>query len=98
MGGTSAQWTALRGTSWRARDAETQGRFRAARARLAALPGIVVDEKRDRKRLAMSRGPRHAACRTFDCRAFAAMGLVEHCDPNRRIPDWEFAEEERGGH
>jgi hypothetical protein len=28
--GTSAQWTALRGTSWRARDAETQGRFRAA--------------------------------------------------------------------
>jgi hypothetical protein len=26
------------------------------------------------------------------------MGLVEHCDPNHRIPDWEFAEDERGEH
>jgi Fe-S-cluster containining protein len=91
-------------------------------------PGIVVDEKRDGKRLAhllTERSPdgelvlqrrsdgacvhlgeqgctvyeqRPAVCRTFDCRAFAAMGLVEHCDPNHRIPDWEFAEEERGEH
>jgi hypothetical protein len=41
---------------------------------------------------------RPAVCRTFDCRAFAAMGLVEHCDPDHRIPDWEFTEEERGEH
>jgi hypothetical protein len=70
-------------------------------------PGIVVDEKRDRKRLAhllTERSPngelvlqrcsdgacvhlgdrgctvyeqRPAVCRTFDCRVFAAMGLVE---------------------
>jgi Fe-S-cluster containining protein len=39
---------------------------------------------------------RPSACRSFDCRAFAAMGLVEHCAPNHRIPDWEFAEDERG--
>ena len=25
---------------------------------------------------------RPSACRSFDCRAFSAMGLVEHCDPN----------------
>jgi Fe-S-cluster containining protein len=37
---------------------------------------------------------RPSACRSFDCRAFAAMGLVEYCDPNHRIPDWEFAEDE----
>jgi Fe-S-cluster containining protein len=43
-------------------------------------------------------GQRPAVCRTFDCRAFAAMGLVEYCDPNHRIPDWEFAEDERGEH
>ena len=36
MGGTSAQWTARRGTSWRPGGAEMRGRFRAARARLAA--------------------------------------------------------------
>jgi Fe-S-cluster containining protein len=41
---------------------------------------------------------RPSACRSFDCRTFAAMGLVEHCDPNHRIPDWEFAEDERGEH
>ena len=41
---------------------------------------------------------RPSACRTFDCRVFAAMGLVERCGPNHRIPDWEFAEEERGEH
>jgi hypothetical protein len=38
---------------------------------------------------------RPSACRSFDCRAFAAMGLVEHCDPNHRTPDWEFAAPER---
>ena len=41
---------------------------------------------------------RPSACRSFDCRAFGAMGLVEHCDPNHRIPDWEFAEDEGGEH
>ena len=84
-------------------------------------PGIVVDEKRDRKRLAhllTERSPdgelvlqrrsdgacahlgergctvyeqRPSVCRTFDCRVFAAMGLVEHCGPNHQTPDWEFA-------
>jgi hypothetical protein len=39
---------------------------------------------------------RPSACRSFDCRAFSAMGLVEHCDPNHRTPDWEFAAPERG--
>jgi hypothetical protein len=33
----------------------------------------------------------------FDCRAFAAMGLVEHCDPNHHNPDWEFAEDAAAG-
>jgi Putative zinc- or iron-chelating domain len=37
---------------------------------------------------------RPAVCRNFDCRAFAAMGLVEHCAPNHRTPDWEFAARE----
>jgi Fe-S-cluster containining protein len=36
---------------------------------------------------------RPSACRNFDCRAFSAMGLVEHCDPDHRTPDWEFAED-----
>ena len=83
-------------------------------------PGIVVDERRDRKRLAhllTERSPdgelvlqrrsdgacahlgergctvyeqRPSVCRTFDCRVFAAMGLVEHCGPNHQTPDWEF--------
>jgi hypothetical protein len=74
-------------------------------------PGIVVDEKRDRKRLAhlvTERSPdgelvlqrrsdracvhlgergctvyeqRPAVCRTFDCRIFAAMGLVKRWAP-----------------
>ena len=34
---------------------------------------------------------RPSVCRTFDCRAFSAMGLVEYCDPNHRTPDWQFA-------
>jgi hypothetical protein len=34
---------------------------------------------------------RPAVCRTFDCRVFAAMGLVEHCGPNHQTPGWEFA-------
>jgi hypothetical protein len=38
---------------------------------------------------------RPAVCRSFDCRAFAAMGIVEHCDPNHKTPDWEFAARER---
>jgi uncharacterized protein len=84
-------------------------------------PGVVVDEKRDRKRLAhllterspdgelvLQRRPdgacahlgergctvyeqRPAVCRTFDCRVFAAMGLVERCGPNHQTPGWEFA-------
>jgi hypothetical protein len=84
-------------------------------------PGVVVDEKRDRKRLpyllterspdgelALQRRPdgacihlgergctvyqqRPAVCRTFDCRVFAAMGLVERCGPSHQTPGWEFA-------
>jgi len=34
---------------------------------------------------------RPAVCRTFDCRIFAAMRLVEHCGPNHETPGWEFA-------
>ena len=79
-------------------------------------PGIVVDEKRDRKHLArllterspdgelvLQRRPdgacvhlgergctvyeqRPAVCRTFDCRVFAAMGLVERCGPDHQTP------------
>jgi len=33
---------------------------------------------------------RPAVCRTFDCRVFAAMGLVERCGPDHQTPDWEF--------
>jgi len=33
---------------------------------------------------------RPAVCRSFDCRAFAAMGIVERCGPNQETPDWEF--------
>jgi hypothetical protein len=90
-------------------------------SRLAYYPGIVVDEKRDRKHLAhllTERSPdgelvlqrrsdgacvhlgergctvyeqRPAVCRTFDCRVFAAMDLVERCGPNHETPGWEFA-------
>ena len=38
---------------------------------------------------------RPSACRSFDCRAFSAMGLVEHCDPDHPTPNWEFAAPER---
>ena len=34
---------------------------------------------------------RPAVCRTFDCRVFAAMGIVEHCAPGHRTPSWQFA-------
>ena len=84
-------------------------------------PAVVVDERRDRKRLARlltERSPdgelvlqrrsdgacvhlgeqgctvyeqRPAVCRTFDCRVFAAMRLVERCGPNHQTPHWEFA-------
>lgn len=84
-------------------------------------PGIVVDGKRDQRRLPhlltershdgelvlrqRSDGAcvhlgeqgctvyehRPAVCRTFDCRIFAAMGLVERCGPDHQTPDWEFA-------
>ena len=83
-------------------------------------PGIAVDEKRDRKRLAhllterspdgelvLQRRPhgacvhlgergctayeqRPSMCRTFDCRVFAAMGLVERCGRSHQTPGWEF--------
>lgn len=33
---------------------------------------------------------RPAVCRSFDCRAFAAMGIVERCAPGHHTPDWEF--------
>ena len=38
---------------------------------------------------------RPSTCRSFDCRAFSAMGLVEHCDPDHRTPDWQFAAPEQ---
>lgn len=38
---------------------------------------------------------RPSVCRSLDCRAFSAMGLVEYCAPNHRTPDWEFAEDRR---
>jgi hypothetical protein len=51
--GTTAQWTALRGTSWRPGDAETRGLSRGGACTACGhYPDIVVDEKRDRKRLA----------------------------------------------
>lgn len=34
---------------------------------------------------------RPATCRSFDCRVFAAMGIVESCAPGYQTPDWEFA-------
>jgi hypothetical protein len=34
---------------------------------------------------------RPGVCRSFDCRAFAAMGIVERCGPGRKTPDWEFS-------
>ena len=37
---------------------------------------------------------RPGVCRSFDCRAFAAMGIVEHCAPGHQTPDWEFIEVE----
>jgi len=85
--------------------------------------GIVVDRKRDKRRLPHLLTERNgdgdlvlqrradgacvhlgeqgctvyehrpSVCRTFDCRVFAAMGLVEHCGPSRRLPNWEFAED-----
>lgn len=36
---------------------------------------------------------RPTICRSFDCRAFAAMGIVEHCAPGHRTPGWEFTAE-----
>jgi uncharacterized protein len=36
---------------------------------------------------------RPAVCRAFDCRVFAAMGLVERCGPDHQLPDWEFTAE-----
>jgi hypothetical protein len=51
--GTTAQWTALRGTSWRPGGAETRGLSRGGACTACGhYPDIVVDEKRDRKRLA----------------------------------------------
>jgi Fe-S-cluster containining protein len=37
---------------------------------------------------------RPAVCRSFDCRAFAAMGIVEQCAPGHQTPSWEFAGQE----
>jgi hypothetical protein len=88
--------------------------------------GIVVDRKRDRRRLPHLLTERNAdgdlvlqrradgacihlgergctvydqrpgVCRSFDCRAFAAMGIAEHCAPGHLLPDWEFAGPETG--
>jgi Putative zinc- or iron-chelating domain len=34
---------------------------------------------------------RPGVCRSFACRAFAAMGIVEQCAPGHQTPSWEFA-------
>jgi len=34
---------------------------------------------------------RPAVCRTFDCRVFGAMGLIERCGPDHETPGREFA-------
>jgi uncharacterized protein len=34
---------------------------------------------------------RPAACRNFDCRVLAAMGLLESCGPRHPTPNWEFS-------
>jgi hypothetical protein len=34
---------------------------------------------------------RPAVCRSFDGRAFAAMGIVESCAPGHQTPGWKFA-------
>jgi hypothetical protein len=78
------------------------------RSRLPHLPTernhdgeLVLQRRADRacahlgERGCMIYEHRPSACRIFDCRAFSAMGLVEHCDPNHRTPDWEFAPPER---
>ena len=33
---------------------------------------------------------RPVVCRSFDCRAFAAMGIVERCGPDHETPNWKF--------
>jgi Fe-S-cluster containining protein len=33
---------------------------------------------------------RPSVCRSFDCRAFAGMGIVERCGPDQETPTWEF--------
>jgi hypothetical protein len=71
------------------------------------LPHLLTERKRDGELVLRQRSDgacvhlggegctvyehRPAVCRNFDCRAFAAMGLVERCDPNHQTPDWEFA-------
>lgn len=40
---------------------------------------------------------RPSVCRSFDCRAFSALGLVEYCDPYHRTPDWQFVVPEVAG-
>ncbi|HEV2099158.1 MAG TPA: YkgJ family cysteine cluster protein [Stellaceae bacterium] len=37
---------------------------------------------------------RPSTCRSFDCRVFAAMGIVENCAPGHRTPAWEFGRDE----
>jgi len=44
--------------------------------------------------VAPSMSQRPAVCRTFDCRVFAAMSLVERCGPSHETPGWEFAASE----
>ena len=34
---------------------------------------------------------RPEACRNFDCRVLAAIGLLESCGPQRPTPNWEFS-------
>jgi hypothetical protein len=69
------------------------------------LPHLLTERNRDdelvlRRRPRRLRSPRRArlhrlraaACGLpqLRCRAFSAMGLVEHCDPNHQTPGWEF--------
>ena len=41
---------------------------------------------------------RPTACRNFDCRVVAAMGLLESCGPPAPMPDWEFRTANGGPH
>ena len=98
----SEPWTTHRRTSWRSGGAARLARSRAPAARPALLcrhpcrqkarsepPSLPADETEGERGCTIYE-QRPSACRNFDCRAFSAMGLVEHCDRNHRTPDWSL--------